>query len=116
LAAITAVILLGSVFLGVSFVKDVMDPELDEDALRIAERHPELVSELGTPLELSFLGSSSLSLSNGSGTATFSKTLSGPKGSGRMSAEAEAIQNEWTFTTLTVTLESGEVVDVLETD
>lgn len=111
---IFGILLVVTLVFGVSVLKEVSDLELEEDALRIAELHPVLEAEVGTPMRTGFSGSSSVDLSAGSEKAEFSKTLSGPEGRGTLTATAEMINGEWTFTTLSVELDNGETIDLLE--
>jgi hypothetical protein len=68
---------------------------------------PVVLSELGSPIELGWFVSSSIQISDASGYAALSIPISGPWRSGNVQAVATRVAGEWTFSTLSVTVEDN---------
>ena len=73
-------------------------------------------TELGTPVEAGWLVSGNIETSGGSGTTDLSIPLSGPEGSGTLFLEAEKSAGEWRFSYITLDLDEGGEIDLLQKD
>ncbi len=70
---------------------------------------------LGRPIDMGFMGDSSMKESNGQGTMEFTVKVSGPKGKGTVSAKAHQQGQSWVQDTLVLDLDSGQHLDLLAT-
>jgi hypothetical protein len=84
------------------------------DSLAVVQRHPQAHELLGAPIEPGFFVTGSIHVSDSSGDADISYSVSGPKGEGTVYVVAEKKAGEWDFKTLALESgETGERIDLL---
>jgi hypothetical protein len=82
--------------------------------LAIVSHDPEVLAELGSPVEPGWFISHSTQISNAGGPAVISIPVSGPWRAGTVHAVAARAGGEWTFSTLSVTVEGNSTpIDLL---
>jgi len=69
-------------------------------AMHAARTDPALIAELGSPIEAGWLVGGSVHVSGGVGDANISIPVSGPLGTGRVTAMARKSAGAWTFSEL----------------
>lgn len=89
------------------------------DAYRLAmgraASDPEVIEEIGAPIEAGFFVSGSVSVSGATGTADLSIPISGPDGKATVFAVAEKSAGQWQFSTLEVAIaDTGRRIDLLD--
>lgn len=94
----------------------IKDSEAYKLTLETVSNDPRVIERLGEPIEDGmFPTNSSINVNaTGEDTASFIFSISGPKGSGSVSAELVAPGENWQFQTLTVTFEDGPPLNLLE--
>lgn len=100
----------GAIFFGVTGI--IRNSDVVQEALARAERDPQVVAALGTPLEVGWLTLGSIETSNGGGSADLNVPISGPRGSGAMLVEAVRREGVWQYRRLIVTV-GDRRIDVL---
>ncbi len=100
----------GGIFFGVTGL--IRNSDVVQGAVARAERDPQVVAALGTPLEVGWLPIGSIKTSNDSGHANFTLTVSGPRRSGEMIVEAVRSEGVWRYRRLFVTV-GDRRIDVL---
>jgi hypothetical protein len=83
------------------------------DALRLANADPRAVAALGQPIEPGLLFFGKLNVDNQEGAADISFSVSGPKGDGKMKVVATKGLNNWTYTQMVLTPDSGPPIDLI---
>ncbi|HSV62709.1 MAG TPA: cytochrome c oxidase assembly factor Coa1 family protein [Chthoniobacterales bacterium] len=82
-------------------------------AVARAKSDSRVIAALGTPVEEGWYLSGNTSVNNGSGTADLSIPISGPKGKGTIYAVATKSGGEWSYSKLSVKIDStGETIDL----
>ena len=106
----------GFIALIVSIVFGVIkSTDVYQEALRRAQQSPSVQAELGTPVEAGFLVMGEIKTQNTTGTAQIEIPISGPKGSGTITAHAEKSAGRWRYSLLEVGFrESDRRVDLLK--
>lgn len=83
------------------------------EAMRRVQSSPQVREALGSPVESGWSFQGSVNYKNGSGTASLSLPISGPKGSGTLKAEAERQSGQpWQYSVLEVKVEGGGSIDL----
>ena len=82
-------------------------------AMERARKNPEVVQQLGTPIESGWLVSGSLHIENDAGTANLTIPIHGPHQQAKMYLDARKRMGEWTFNSLVVKTAEGEEIDVM---
>lgn len=100
----------GGVLFGVTGL--IRNSDVVQEALARAERDPQVVAALGTPLEVGWLTLGSIETSNGGGSADLNVPISSPRGSGAMLVEAVRREGVWQYRRLIVTV-GDRRIDVL---
>jgi hypothetical protein len=75
-----------------------------KQAVALAAANPEIQAELGTPIEVGFMVSGSISSSNTSGEAMLDIPISGPKGEAHVFVEGKKAAGLWTYSRMEVVL------------
>lgn len=84
-----------------------------QTAVARAKADPRVTAALGTPIEEGWWLSGNTEVSGGSGEANLSIPISGPKDKGTIYAVATKSAGVWTFSKLTVKVDSsGETIDL----
>jgi Cytochrome oxidase complex assembly protein 1 len=94
---------------GVIKKSDVYREALDK--VRADQR---VVAALGEPINPGFWVSGNLDVKNQKGTADFTFPITGPKGSAKVHAVAATDGNDWEYSELVVTPDTGPAIDVLQ--
>lgn len=85
------------------------------EALERARSHPDVVEELGLPLEIGWMMSGSISVSGPSGEADLAVPISGSRKTGTLYIVAAKQAGSWTFERLELEVEGRvERIDLLE--
>lgn len=94
-------------------LKDSEAYQLTLERVRSDER---VIERLGEPITDGLIPTNANINLNATGedTANFMFTVTGPKGSGTVTADLVAPGEEWQFTTLTVNFDDGEALNLLE--
>lgn len=71
-------------------------------AVAAAQREPSVTAELGAPVRAGWLTTGQVSVAGSVGEASLEIPLSGPRGSGTLSARAHKSAGKWTFSHLNV--------------
>lgn len=100
----------GGIVFGVTAL--IRNSDVVQGAVARAERDPQVVAALGTPLEVGWLTLGSIETSNGGGNADLTLPISGPRGSGQMIVEAVRREGVWQYRRLFVTV-GDRRIDVL---
>ncbi len=112
---------LGLIVLGVLFsigayfaaMKLIQKTDVYEEALKRAQNSAEVQKELGTPIETGWSFSGSVNYRNGAGDASFTVPMTGPKGEGLLSVQADKKSGAgWHYDTLEVAFPDGKKVDL----
>ena len=83
-------------------------------AVAQARAHPDVVRELGEPIEVGWMVSGSIETIGPSGSADLAIPLRGPAGKGTLHATAEKSAGRWTFSVLEMAVEGkSERIDLL---
>jgi hypothetical protein len=82
-------------------------------AVEAAKESAAVVDAVGEPIEEGWFVSGSVNVDGRSGDANLSIPISGPDGRGQIIAEAYRRSGRWEFTTLTVEIENGPIIDLL---
>jgi hypothetical protein len=83
----------------------IKSSDVYQQALARARSNPDVVRELGEPIETGFLMSGSINVSGDSGNADLKIPVSGPKKSGAVYAVAVKRLGQWDFSALEVEIE-----------
>lgn len=110
------VLVAGFLALIVSIVFGVIrSSDVYQEALHRARQSPSVQAELGSPVEAGFLVMGEIKTQNTTGTARIEIPISGPKGSGTITAHAEKSANRWRYSLLEVGFkDSDRRVDLLK--
>jgi hypothetical protein len=82
-------------------------------AVARAQADEKVVNALGTPISEGSFVSGKINTSGGSGEADFTIPISGPKGKGTIYVVATRSAGTWTYSTLSVKIDStGETIDL----
>lgn len=81
-------------------------------AMEKVRQNPAVVERLGTPIEMGWMISGSISTAGDSGSAEVTIPIHGPKGGADMYVSARKAMGNWSFTDLTVKTSSGESIRV----
>ena len=107
------VVFVTSVFFGVSSMFKESTPY--QDAKTQAEQHPLVMEHIGTPIETDGMMSGNISFSNNDGEANITMPVKGPKGEGQIVVVGTKTNGIWTYTEMSVTIDSTEqTIDLLE--
>jgi Cytochrome oxidase complex assembly protein 1 len=71
------------------------------EAFQRAQTSPEVVAQIGRPVDAGWLVGGSINVSGPAGEANFAIPLTGPKGAGKVYVVAEKRLGRWEFSTLT---------------
>lgn len=107
-------ILIGLLFIIMifSFLKS---SEAYQDALSIAQNHPEVQEALGYPIKDSFFVQGNIHTSGQSGNADYTIPVKGPLGQGTIYVQASKSSGIWTYSVLIIEIkESGQRINLLE--
>ena len=81
------------------------------DAVNKAKADPAVQAALGNPVEPGWMINGSVNTMNNNGTksgdADLTVPLSGPKGSGHVHVVGKIVNNQWEYSTMEVTIDSG---------
>ncbi|MEZ6056225.1 MAG: cytochrome c oxidase assembly factor Coa1 family protein [Planctomycetaceae bacterium] len=83
------------------------------DSLLAAKSHPDVIDALGEPIEAGFLVQGNLQINNNKKTADITYDISGPKGTATVRAAGTGVDKVWTYDTMTVTLPTGETINLM---
>ena len=86
------------------------------DGMERARRDDRVVALLGTPIESGWFISGSINTENADGNANLSIPIHGPKGKARLHVVGEKESGRWRYTTMTVTPETGDPIDLLRAE
>jgi hypothetical protein len=87
--------------------------DVDQTALARAKSNSQVIAALGQPISEGWFLSGSTKVDGSSGTADLSIPISGPKGKGTIYAVATKSAGEWSYSKLTVKIDStGETIDL----
>ncbi len=85
-------------------------------ALSTATHHPQVVAELGAPVQAGWVTTGSVSVSGATGEASLAIPISGLRSSGTIKASAHKSAGTWAFSVLTVDIASRATpIDLLAT-
>lgn len=85
-------------------------------ALERARANPDVVRQLGTPIEPGWWVSGSMNVTGGSGSADLAIPIHGPKGTGKIELVARKRDGRWMFRRLVVLPDGGAPIVVEESD
>ncbi|WP_395741863.1 cytochrome c oxidase assembly factor 1 family protein [Prosthecobacter sp.] len=109
--AILGVVMCVTLFFGAS--KLIRKTDVYENALKHAQNSAEVQAALGTPIETGWSFSGSVNYTNGSGEASFTVPLTGPKGEGTLNVKADKTSGgPWRYSTLEVEFPDGHKTDL----
>ena len=104
--------LISAIFVGVGSLIRSSAPY--EQGLEKATANPEVVEQLGAPIEAGWFTQGSISVNNASGEADLAVPLNGPEGEGTLYIVAEKKAGQWQFQQLEVAVsDSEERIDLL---
>ena len=84
-----------------------------KEALRRAQKDPEVIAALGQPVQDGMFLSGSTKAQGASGEANMSVPIHGPKGKGTLFVEAQKSSGKWIYNTLAVEVgSSGKRIDL----
>ncbi len=100
--------------LSLGFVTNIFkSSDVYQSALAQAQSNPEVVRELGTPIQAGWFVLGSISTQGLSGDADLQIPISGPSNSGMLYASARRANGVWQFYTLAVTVNGrNEIIDL----
>lgn len=78
----------------------------------LARQNPEVVAELGEPIEAGWLASGSINITTASGDAHVAVSLSGSKQKGTLYVVAQKQAGQWVFTSAIVETTRGKKIDL----
>ena len=84
------------------------------DAMQRAQNDPRVVAALGEPVRPSWLVTGSVKTENDNGSADLSVGIEGSKQKGRLSIVATKVDGRWNYSTLRVTPDKGDPIDLLQ--
>ena len=103
----------GTGYLGLNFVMNETAPIVESAS--IVKEDPRAKAILGEPINMGTNVSTSINYNNGEHTSTVTYDVYGPDGSGKVTANATQVGEEWIFNELSlVEDETGEMIDLLE--
>lgn len=106
---IVVVILIASVFYGVTGMLKNSTPY--EEAFETASTNEQVLDALGEPIEQDGIFKGSINIENDGGKADIEVPIKGPNGSAVLHVVGEKQDGNWSYSTMTVTLDgSGEVI------
>ena len=82
--------------------------------MALAQHNPEVIAELGEPIEAGWLASGSIRVSNDSGNAHVAISLSGSKQKGTLYVVAQKQAGQWQFISVIVETVGGKKIDLLK--
>lgn len=86
-------------------------------AMRRAESHPAAIAALGQPIEAGWAFNGEMQSANGSGEAALVIPVSGPRGEGDLTLEAEMTADTWKIVSLVLAVDGrAERIDLLGDD
>lgn len=85
-----------------------------QEGLLAAQQDQRVITALGEPLKDGFMPSGSIEISGERGQAQLSVPLQGSRGRGKLHIEAVLYAGQWQYTTLLVSPENGEPIDLTE--
>ncbi|MEJ2747030.1 MAG: cytochrome c oxidase assembly factor Coa1 family protein [Anaerolineae bacterium] len=92
----------------------IKSSDVYQGALTEATTNSELINTLGEPIKAGLIPSGSISVENGTGEASLSIPISGPKGKGTLYVEATKSAGTWTYTVLEVAVDGrSDRIDLL---
>ena len=109
------VLLCGGFVLGVvSFVFGLLKgSEPYATSLETVRTHPAAVAALGEPVQAGWVVTGNLNYNGGNGSADLSYPVTGPAGSGWVRVTATKADGAWATTSLTLTPDGGDGMDLL---
>ncbi len=113
LLVIAGLIIGGIIYSVSSFVKNT---DVYTHALEKAQKNPNVVSQIGSPIESDGIAQGNISMNNNEGEANLSIPVKGNKGSGSIRVVAYKNGKEWTYETLSFQSEneSTETINLIE--
>ena len=111
LGCLLPVLLFGGCTVGVLAIafKALRSTDVYNTALARARANPEVVARLGSPIEPKWWLAGSYDLQMDQGEADMVIPIRGPKGDAKIFVEAEKKVGKWTYTTLSVLTDAGEI-------
>lgn len=82
-------------------------------AMAAAKNDPRVAEALGSPIEPGWFTRGSISTENSAGNADLTIPISGPKGKGSIRVVGTKEGGRWSYSTMTVTPEKGDAIDLL---
>ncbi|HVR38446.1 MAG TPA: cytochrome c oxidase assembly factor Coa1 family protein [Thermoanaerobaculia bacterium] len=92
----------------------IRNSEVYAGAIERAQRDPRVIAVLGEPIVPNKFPMGSISINNATGNADVTIPIRGSKESAKIHAIATKSGSTWTYTTLLVTTESGQTIDLLQ--
>ncbi|HLX60571.1 MAG TPA: cytochrome c oxidase assembly factor Coa1 family protein [Planctomycetota bacterium] len=96
----------GFFYWGISQIKKA---PIFAESVKRAKENPEVQAQLGTPIEEGWMIQGNINYVNGSGSADFTIPISGPNGSAKIHVVATAVNDKWTYTSLSVVTDKKEI-------
>ncbi|MGC4040055.1 MAG: cytochrome c oxidase assembly factor Coa1 family protein [Flavobacterium sp.] len=115
---LTLIIIAGLVITGIYFgvTSFMKDSDVYKHSLEAAQKNPQVIQQIGNPVEAGEMITGNISTSGTSGEADLDIPVQGPKGKGTIHVVAYKEHNVWLYTTLLFNKEgSYENVDLLAT-
>jgi hypothetical protein len=84
------------------------------EGVKLAKLNPEVVAELGEPIESGWLATGSINVTNDSGDAHVAISLSGSKQNGTLYVVAHKQAGQWDFKSVIVETGGGKKIDLLK--
>ena len=85
------------------------------ESLAAAQRNPDVIEALGSPIKEGFMFSGKTSVEGPSGEADLAIPISGPKGKGTIYAVAKKSAGKWSYSTLAVEVQkTGARINLIE--
>ena len=94
----------------------IKESDVYRGAAHRVENDPRVIAALGSPVETGWWLTGHIDVNEGSrsGSANFEFPVSGPKGSGKVSAVATRSREGWSYSELTVRPDNGPPIDLLK--
>ena len=110
---ILAIVLVGSIFVGVTGL--MSDSPAYVDAMKKASTHKELIEQIGEPIEQNGIMGGSIKYSNGENSADITIPIKGDKGEATIRVEGSGTDKNWIYRTMEVYIsDTDEIIDLLD--
>lgn len=103
----------GTLFVGITSM--MSDSQAYVDAMERVKTHPDVIEQLGEPIETNGMSGGSINYSNGYGKAELTIPIKGPNGEAIIRVEGEGKDTNWQYETMDVYIEESDlIIDLLE--